>query len=111
MNVDIDTLIPCASVPDLLRKGAPVYDLVSEQTVTFVSASDVEAGREPQAIVGPLRGKLVSRKIGFLYLDLNDPTGRAIALDWLRQRSRNLDDRASAREIKRFVMEMSRRRR
>ena len=108
MNADISTLIPCASVPDLLRKGAPVYDLVSEQTVTFVSASDVEAGREPQAIVGPLRGKLVSRKVGFLYLDLNDPIGRQVALDWLRKRRDWPHDEVTPKEIKYAVLELHR---
>lgn len=112
MNADISTLIPCASVPEVLRKGAPVYDLISERTVTFVSmAEEPVPGREPQAVVGPLRGKLARRKIGFLYLDLNEPTGKAVALDWLRQKGRILDERASAPEVKSVVMEMARRHR
>lgn len=108
MNADISTLIPCASVPDLLRKGAPVYDLISERTLTFISMKEAEPGREQQVIVGPLRGKLVPRKIGFLYLDLNDPMGRQIALDWLRERRKWLHDEVTLKEIKHTVMEIHR---
>ena len=108
MTVDIDTLISCAAIPSLLRKGAPVYDLISEKTLTFVSMRETKPGREQQAIIGPLRGKLVPRKIGFLYLDLNDPIGRQIALDWLRKRRKWPHEEVTPKEIKYAVLELHR---
>lgn len=109
MVADIDSLVPIYAVPSILRKGAPVYDMISEQTVTFVSLEEPEQGKEQRAIVGPIRGRLALRKVGFLYLDLRDPVGRNDAVAWLLQKGRRVGEGISGRDLKAVVLDLARR--
>ena len=106
--MNIDSLIPIYAVPSILRKGAPVYDMISEQTVTVVSLEEPEQGKEQKAVVGPIRGRLTSRKIGFLYLDLREPLGRNAAVAWLQQRGRRVGEGISERDLKKAVLDLAR---